>query len=527
MAETTTTPIQPTAAATPAAGTTAATPAAGATPAAAGGTMYPSVDEVFEACGGNSPKENIIAGLPVVLKAMVEKGLTSKNQLVGWVATINAECNFKPIPEYGGPENAIREGYSGLIYGRGFIQLTHDYNYLAAGQAWGVGDAWVKNPDAVLEPDLAAKVMAWFWIDKEVREVCEEGDWLMTRKIVNGGTHGWDVYMATVEKGLQVFKQGAKADGVIQMPSSYGAGDADAGGGQSRTLTMAGMGQGDVLAHALSIHARDRQNTHECYITLDASADPKILDLDAQKTFELKGMDEKLNGTYTVDEVTFLPLANTIQAIVKARRPDPNAKSPQVFSHNAGGQTPGANHPGTPGSFTSVNGEVKLALPYKSQMDNALNPSGSCNATSMAMCLEFLGVKGTAGGQFEDEIYEWLQGTGEIPGTPTIMVQYMEKKGRKVKFAANITDDELRKHLDKGKPAIIHGTFTGPGHICAVSGYTSKGFLVHDPYGKFLGAQSSYDNNSSGEFNLHEYDTVVKNFWHEAGTNGSWLHLIE
>ncbi|MEG4110067.1 peptidoglycan-binding protein, partial [Microcoleus sp. S13_C5] len=35
---------------------------------------------------------------------------------------------------------------------------------------------------------------------------------------------------------------------------------------------------------------------------------------------------------------------------------------------------------------------VRLGIPYHSQMDNLNNPTGSCNVTSLAMCMDFLKV---------------------------------------------------------------------------------------------------------------------------------------
>ncbi|MEG4323653.1 MULTISPECIES: C39 family peptidase [unclassified Microcoleus] len=53
---------------------------------------------------------------------------------------------------------------------------------------------------------------------------------------------------------------------------------------------------------------------------------------------------------------------------------------------------------------------VKLAVPYKSQLDNALNPGGACNVTSIAMCLEYLGVTPLRQNiQIEDELYAYME----------------------------------------------------------------------------------------------------------------------
>lgn len=491
-------------------------------------------------------KANVIKNLPGIVAEMAKAGLNSKNNLVGIVATIHVETEidpFNPIEEIDGRNNASGAnggrpyGGGAEYFGRGYIQITHDYNYRDAGKGIGIGDQLVNSPKMATQPEIAAKVTSWFWKTKGVGEAADAGNWEKVRRIVNGGTHGYAVYMAAVQRGLQRFTRGINSTGAVNMGDSYGASDADPGGGQSRTVIATGaagaQGQACVLAYALSLHARDRMNSHEFYAVLDCAADPKILDLEAQKTFELKGLSKDLDGVYTVDEVTFLPLTDTVQAIVKAKRPDPNAPEARGFLFNANGLDPKAgavttaanSTPGQPGSVTKIGGEVKLGVPYKSQLDNAFNPSGACNATSLAMALEFLGVKHTGSGQFEDAIYESLRASGLHPGTASAMVAMVQKYGKKDVHNEAASDDDIRKHLDKGKPIVIHGDFTRSGHIVCVIGYNAKGFIVNDPYGKFLGSVGSYDNNASGAGNLHEYATVVKTFWHRNGTNSA--HFIE
>lgn len=542
-----TTITDPTKPATPATNT-ATTPATATTPGATptGGTaaapakpeekQYPSVEDIMFVCP-TAKKETVIKNLPGVIEELAKAGMTSKNLLISVVATIHVETEidpFNPIEEIGGRGQAIALGYGGgaNYFGRGYIQLTHDYNYRDAGQALGLGNQLVDKPELALQADYATKIITWFWKKNGVDKAAEAGDWRQVRKIVNGGYNHYDVFIGAVERGLQRFTQGVKATGAINTGNSYGASDVDTGGGQSRTVVATGVqGQADILAYALNLHARDRMNSHEFYAVLDCAADPRILDLEAQKTFELKGMSKDLDGVYTVDEVTFLPLTETVQAIVKAKRPDPKAGAASAFLFDAQGLDPKAgaagtnSTPGQPGSVTKINGEVKLGVPYKSQNDNNFNPGGSCNATSLAMALEFLGVKGKGSGQFEDEIYEQLQASGVHPGTPGAMVDIVKKYGKTDNHNGVATDDEIRKHLDKGKPVVIHGDFTESGHILCVIGYNAKGFIVNDPYGKFLGSIGSYDNNASGAGNLHEYATVVNTFWHQNGTNSA--HFIE
>ena len=56
--------------------------------------------------------------------------------------------------------------------------------------------------------------------------------------------------------------------------------------------------------------------------------------------------------------------------------------------------------------------KIQLNVPYKPQNDNIYNPTGSCNVTSIAMCLEFLGVKIENENQLEDIIYQQMSHSG-------------------------------------------------------------------------------------------------------------------
>lgn len=51
----------------------------------------------------------------------------------------------------------------GKYYGRGFMQLTWDYNYKAASTALYNDDRLVTNPDLAAEPDGAWATATWFW----------------------------------------------------------------------------------------------------------------------------------------------------------------------------------------------------------------------------------------------------------------------------------------------------------------------------------------------------------------------------
>lgn len=559
MAETT--PIKPTEkpdAATQPGQTQEGGSATGAAPQAsadAQAKLQKIIEAVQQMCNapdkGQAPPQSVAANVPLILKHMVEHGCTSKNQCVGLFATVYIETGtLEPIRE--DMETAINHSrpFGGVNFrGGGWIQLTHDSGYEAAGKAIGVD--LMSDTDKIKNPEIAGKTTMWYWTTQGYPQPCkhyaEQGDWDNVRSIVNSGSAGniggcWGVpeFMWAINKGVEVFPAEGidpAVVGLTGMPANYGSTDFDPGTGGQRTLTGTHnpTSQGDALAYALGLHALDRARQLEFRAILDVAAFPQILTADIQKSMEIVGFEKDLDGDYTIDSMTFYG-GDVLECEVIAYKPDPNAPPSQIFpgSTNTNLGQPGpvqnASASSAPAGKVVKNGdEVKLGMPYLSQLDNIYHPSGSCNATSIAMALMFLGVqkKNASEKDLGNEIFAQMQELSHlgIPGAPPVMIEMVQRYGKKDDFDGNASDDAIKKWLSEGKPVVVHGVFTGSGHIVAVSGFNSQGFLVHDPWGKFLGAQSSYDNNASGEYNVHPYASYVTQFWHTDG-GGTWTHFI-
>ena len=86
-------------------------------------------------------------------------GISSQNQLAYILATAVGESRVTPIKEYrASPGTAlynIQNKYWGSgYYGRGYVQLTWDYNYKKFGEILNI--PLLKNPDLALDPTYAA-----------------------------------------------------------------------------------------------------------------------------------------------------------------------------------------------------------------------------------------------------------------------------------------------------------------------------------------------------------------------------------
>ncbi|MGF1490886.1 MAG: C39 family peptidase [Microcoleaceae cyanobacterium] len=157
-------------------------------------------------------------------------------------------------------------------------------------------------------------------------------------------------------------------------------------------------------------------------------------------------------------------------------------------------------------------------VPYKSQIDNWYNPTGACNVTSIAMCLEYLGVDRQTGyGQFEDELYEYALSRGYSRHNPYDLAQIVRDYGMRDYFTEKALIEDVQEWVASDNPAVIHGYFTSFGHIIVVVGYDEYGFIVHDPYGEWF--PTGYRTDLSGAYLSYSYRLIQRvcipdgNFW--------------
>ena len=164
----------------------------------------------------------------------------------------------------------------------------------------------------------------------------------------------------------------------------------------------------------------------------------------------------------------------------------------------------------------------RLTVPFKSQLDNWFNPTGSCNVTSLAMCLEFFKARRkTSSGQLEDELYEYAINKGYSRHNPYDLARIVRDYGCQDYFTENATIEDVKDWVSAGNPAVIHGYFTSFGHIIVVVGYDEYGFLVHDPYGEWFA--SGCRSNLSGSY-LHCSERLIRRVCIRDGS--FWVHFI-
>ncbi len=135
----------------------------------------------------------------------------------------------------------------------------------------------------------------------------------------------------------------------------------------------------------------------------------------------------------------------------------------------------------------------ELAVPYLSQTNNRFQPFSACNVTCLAMCLKYWGIVGdNSHPQLEDQIYYRAQEKGFNRFSPQGLKEICESYGIADDLTISGTLKDIRAAITDGKPIIVHGFFTEPGHLVVIKGFGGDGFVVHDPYGEVMASMGGH-----------------------------------
>jgi hypothetical protein len=114
------------------------------------------------------------SGLAFLLDALrADPDVTDVRCAAYMLATVKHECadRWQPIEEFGKGGSrpyatAVQvtgsdgRAYSNRYYGRGYVQLTWDYNYRGMGKQLGMGDALLTHPEKALDRDVAYRILS-------------------------------------------------------------------------------------------------------------------------------------------------------------------------------------------------------------------------------------------------------------------------------------------------------------------------------------------------------------------------------
>jgi uncharacterized protein YvpB len=129
-------------------------------------------------------------------------------------------------------------------------------------------------------------------------------------------------------------------------------------------------------------------------------------------------------------------------------------------------------------------GSVIQGVPYYFQYNNSINPSGSCQNTSLAMLLSFYGCKVTP----DTVSAAWGTSYAQTPfGLATVFNDYAADCGISQRLTAHTdgTPDDVNQLIAAGKPVIVHGYFTSYGHVLILLGFDGSYYWANDPAGRW------------------------------------------
>jgi uncharacterized protein YgiM (DUF1202 family) len=152
-----------------------------------------------------APNDSKRAGIDALLTAAeADADITDIRWLAYMFATVKHECadTWKPIEEYGKGKgrkygnpvtvtDPAGKSYTNVYYGRGYVQLTWDYNYRNMGKV--LGNRLLYEPSLALDAEVAYEIMSYgmrngsFTGAKLSRFISGDTcDYVNARKIING-----------------------------------------------------------------------------------------------------------------------------------------------------------------------------------------------------------------------------------------------------------------------------------------------------------------------------------------------------
>jgi putative chitinase len=179
---------------------------------------FPVPNTVISAIlGERGPLAKIDANWPFVESALDAAGIYSPLCAVAAIATISVETGtFSPTKERGGPSYLANlyenrgdlwndhPGDGARFRGRGFVPIIGRRDYERFGME--IGKDLVADPDAALDPSVAAAILALHFADRDVRTHADQQNWEMVRRRVNPSLAGWPRFMDVVTKLVSALK---------------------------------------------------------------------------------------------------------------------------------------------------------------------------------------------------------------------------------------------------------------------------------------------------------------------------------
>lgn len=172
------------------------------------------------------------------------------------------------------------------------------------------------------------------------------------------------------------------------------------------------------------------------------------------------------------------------------------------------------------------NNGIIQGVPYYYQYYNSVNPDGSCQNSAVAAVLNYYNWGGDP-----DTISSSSFGTGtaQTPeGLEKVFNYYARNNGLDVRVDSHRYGrmSNLNALLADGKPVIVHGYFTGYGHVITLVGYDGTYYYANDSAGKWDQTYKGdyYRNSSVGKYVKYHKSNMKNAVYSSDGQ--LWYHEV-
>ena len=156
-------------------------PYPGSIPTPRPGPQQPSLGPALVTPGMNAPKENESKNRENSLMKYAQGEGLGGTELMAFMAQVSHESSdFNNLHEI---DRGKGKKYGERYYGRGYIQLTHDYNYKAMGDKLGID--LLNNPELAADPEIAKRIAVQWWKDNVRPGVKDWNDVYSHSRLVN------------------------------------------------------------------------------------------------------------------------------------------------------------------------------------------------------------------------------------------------------------------------------------------------------------------------------------------------------
>lgn len=167
----------------------------------------------------NAGKKAIEVFLPLLNRYMPEYAIDTPERAAAFIAQIAHESGaFRYTREIWGPTEAQKRyekradlgnlypGDGKKFMGRGLIQITGRANVAACSFALtGDPDNFLNSPELLSTPSYATQSACWFWHDRALNKLADEGDFEKITKRINGGLNGLSDRLQYFERAKKIF----------------------------------------------------------------------------------------------------------------------------------------------------------------------------------------------------------------------------------------------------------------------------------------------------------------------------------